>query len=92
MEDNVFYKLGAARAAQDLAAWMQTDTGNPTAPVVTRKMAAEKAVERALQKLGKCKGKPHSAAGGITQGGSRAPVGKKSSFKRLKAKLKKRKG
>ncbi len=92
METAPFYKLGVARAAQDLASWMQADEGNPTAPVVTRKTAAEKAVERALQKLGKCKGKSHAVTRSITQGGARTPVSKASRFNRLKAKLKKRKG
>jgi hypothetical protein len=95
MDRDVFYKLGAAQAIHDFTAWMQADEGNPTAPVVTRKTAAERAVEIALEKLGEPKGrkvKPGSRKGGPSQPAARAPAGKGTRFARLKSKLSKQKG
>ena len=89
------YKYGAAQAVNDFTSWLQEDDGNPTAPVITRKTAAESAVERALEKLGKTKrGKKPAAKSNCQLIGSisKQSLTKGTSFNRLKTKLKKRKG
>lgn len=89
------YKYGAAQAVNDFTAWIQQDDGNPTAPVITRKTAAETAVERALEKLGRTKRGKQPAATRTRQlvgSISNSSVTKGTRFGRLKAKLKKRKG
>lgn len=89
------YKLGAAYAVDDFVNQIQTDDGNPTSGVPTRKTAAELAVERALEKLGEPKGQkvmPGSRKGGANQPTTRAPAGKGSRFSALKARLGREKG
>jgi len=93
--DTTFYKLGAAQAVNDFTSWLQEDDGNPTAPVITRKTAAETAVKRALEKLGRTKrGKKPAAKRNYQLVGSisKQSLSKGTSFNRLKTKLKKRKG
>lgn len=89
---DVFYKLGAAQAVNDFTAWMQEDSGNPTAPVVTRKTAAETAVARALEKLGRKRKPTWKPTSQLVGSISQSSRNKGTRFSKLKAKLKKRKG
>jgi hypothetical protein len=89
-----FYKLGSAKAAQDLGLMLSSGMDDPTmAPPASR--YTKTAIDRMIQKLAEPKGrkvKPGSRKGGKSEPAARAPAGKGTRFKAMVSKLKKKKG
>lgn len=91
MQASAFYKLGAARALNHFVDHLGDEDDNPTAPITAHKTAAEAAITRALEKLGKPSGRKiemGSRKGGVSQS---VTTGKGTRFEYLKRKLRKQK-
>jgi hypothetical protein len=92
--NDVFYKLGALQAVDDLTGLLtDAEYDNPTER--PSKFAAVKAVKQALEKMGEPRGKKVRAGsrrGGKSEPASRAPAGRGGRFKALKRKLSRQKG
>jgi hypothetical protein len=84
--DNVFYKLGALQAVNQITDQLvNAEYDNPTeAPP---KFAAVKAVQQALEKMGEPRGRKATR-----KPASRSPSGSGSRFNALKRKLSRKKG
>ena len=84
------FKLGSVRAAQDFESWLDGGLDNPTG--APPKSLGKLAAEHVLQKIGKSKkDKPKPYQKKPTQRVTRAPMGKGTRFKTLRAKLKRKK-
>lgn len=91
---DIFYKLGAAKAAQDLGGFLSAGADNPTAAPPAGHYT-KTAISRMVEKLAEPKGQkvqPSSRKGGRSEPAARAPSGKGTRFKAMVRKLKKKKG